>query len=371
MKKHLLATTALMAVGALAATGAYGQAKKPSLSLGGWSEGIVGIADQDDGEGSVSNRVGVDVQHDSEIHFKGTAALDNGLKIETRVELEGATSNGDQIDEAYVTVTGSFGQLRIGSEDNAAHLEVTPYMGSWATNVGQNLNFDTTDWIAIPTAFASGNISVNRLDVGDADSEKITYFTPRIAGVRLGLSYLPSFEEDANNSIARTSSGSHEGVAASASFDHKFGNVGIGLAAGYLQASPTAGTDQSDPKGYVVGGRVDFAGFRVSAGYHREMNMSAETAANNTGNDSIDLGARYIWGKNAVSITYAHVEADGTRANPEDDTLDHGMVSYRRDLGPGVQYRLNLMYVKFDGEAAGSIDDNEGVAATTSVRVAF
>ena len=47
------------------------------------------------------------------------------------------------------------------------------------------------------------------------------------------------------------------------------------------------------------------------------------------------------------------------------------MISYRRDLGPGVQYRLNLMYADYEGETVGSADDNEGIALTTSVRLAF
>ena len=47
------------------------------------------------------------------------------------------------------------------------------------------------------------------------------------------------------------------------------------------------------------------------------------------------------------------------------------MVSYRRDLAKGIQYRLNFMYGDFEGETSGTSDDNEGFAVTTSVRVSF
>jgi hypothetical protein len=47
------------------------------------------------------------------------------------------------------------------------------------------------------------------------------------------------------------------------------------------------------------------------------------------------------------------------------------MLSYRRDLGPGVQYRLNLIYADFRGGAVGSSDDNQGVALTTAVFLSF
>jgi hypothetical protein len=362
LKKQLLTTTALAAAGAFAISGAaYAQASKPTLSLGGWGEGIVAISDQDN-RGSGTGTVGVDVHHDSEIHFKGATTLDNGIKLATRVELEGNTS-ADTIDEAYVTVTGSFGQFRIGSDDNAAHLEVTSYAGTWATQVGQNAALDSADMATRPSGFsAQTNI---RLDVGDGDAEKITYFTPRIGGFRAGFSYLPSSEEDANGSMSQRSTERHEGFAGTASFEHKFGAVGLGLAAGYLEWTGRGPSDAAtaDPRGWNVGGRVDVGAFRLAAGF-----MS--TREDGTNANVTELGARYKMGKNNFSVGYIHGEHDGTTAAGEDET-DILLVSYRRDLGPGVQYRLNLWWVDYTGEDAGNADDNEALALSTSVRVAF
>jgi len=42
-----------------------------------------------------------------------------------------------------------------------------------------------------------------------------------------------------------------------------------------------------------------------------------------------------------------------------------------RRVGPGVQYRLHYMWADYSGENLGSADDNEGMALTTSVRLAF
>ena len=194
MRKHLLTTTALVAAGVLVtATAAIA---KPKLTLGGWFEGIVGVVD-DDKTGPGGNHVGVDVQQDSEIHFNGAVTLDNGIKIRTRLELEGQSANStDTIDEAYMDISGSFGAIRIGSEDSVAHLMTSSHQGSWAVQVGQNLQLDTGDWIEAPTGHAAST-SV-RLSLGDADSEKITYFTPRVAGFQAGFSYLPSFSEGDN-----------------------------------------------------------------------------------------------------------------------------------------------------------------------------
>ena len=370
MKKQLLTTTALVAAGLITAAGTANAIK---LSLGGSQEGIIGVADNDKpGTTGSRDNTGFDVQHDGEIHFKGSQTLDNGLKIRTRVELESATSSADQIDEAYISVSGKWGELRIGSDDNAAHLMVTPTMGSWATNVGQNLNFDVRDWIVTPRGHNLDGTS--RLTVGEGDSEKVTYFTPRVAGFQLGATYMPSGEEDKNGSIAPTSTGFTHGWSVASNYRAKFGGVGIGLAAGYAQAHPpkdSATADpKGDPKGYSVSGRVSMAGVTLAAGYMNRANIESGTGSS-SGGSTLDIGAKYDFGKNHVSAGYIRNESEGAKSVRKDDESDRLLVSYRRDLAKGIQYRLSFMYADFEGETAGKGDDNEGFAVTTSVRVAF
>lgn len=369
MKKQLLTTTALVAAGMLTAAGSA-SANAIKLGFGGFQEGILGAVDNDN---TVRKDVGFDVQHDGEIHFKGSVTLDNGLKIRTRVELESATSTADQIDEAYISVSGKWGEIRIGQEDNAAHLMVTPTMGSWATNVGQNLNFDVTDWVILPSGHNRNGTS--RLDLGEGDADKVTYFTPRVAGLQAGISYMPSGEEGRNSSVAPVTNTIQDGWAVAANYRAKFGGVGVGLAAGYAEANRAGGTPGSveqpgDPKGYSMSGKVSFAGVTVAAGYMNRLNFDSG-GGSASGGTSLDLGAKYDFGKNHVSVGYVRNESEGSKAVSADDESDRIMVSYRRDLAKGIQYRLNFMYGDFEGETAGNSDDNEGYAVTTSVRVAF
>ena len=90
-----------------------------------------------------------------------------------------------------------------------------------------------------------------------------------------------------------------------------------------------------------------------------------------SGGTTLDIGAKYDFGKNHVSIGYAHNEVEGSKATSKDDQSDRVQVSYRRDLGPGMQYGLNFYYADFEGETAGSGDDNEGIGISTSIRVRF
>jgi hypothetical protein len=371
VKKQLLATTALVAVGLVGATGTANANMK--LGIGGFQEIIVGVADQDD---AVRNSTDYDTQFDGEIHFKASQTLDNGLKLRTRVELESKTES-DQIDEAYIDVSGKWGAIRVGSEDNAAHLMVTPTMGSWATNVGQNTNFDVTDWIILPKDH-QGKVT-SRLELGEGDAEKITYFSPRVGGVQVGVSYMPSGEEDKNSSIAPTDVDIVHGWAAATNYRGKFGGTSIGLAAGYAQAKQPSGQSggkvagffpEGDPKGWSVSGKVSFAGVTLAAGYMNRMNLGSGDGISKGGN-ALDLGAKYDFGKNHVSVGYVYNEAEASYAISGDDESTRLMASYRRDLGKGIQYRLNFIYGDFEGEAAGNADDNEGVAVTTGVRIAF
>ena len=153
MKKQLLTTTALVAAGVFAVSGAA-LAKKPTLSVGGGIEQIVGVGENSGDFATANPRVGFDQITDSEIHFNGAVTLDNGIKIKTRVELEGNTAGGDgggdTIDENWMRISGSFGEIRLGSGDGAAQAMTTGYMGSYSTGVGQNLGFDTHSWVSKP-----------------------------------------------------------------------------------------------------------------------------------------------------------------------------------------------------------------------------
>ena len=184
-----------MAIGLLAAASqanAAGNAVK--LGLKGYMEQLVGVAfDRSDAEATTaraSSKTSFDQQTESEIHFRGSGKLDNGITIIADVQLEVTGSPGNVIDEQYIIVRGKFGQLTIGSEDNAGHLMTIGYSGSWATGVGQSLTFDLTDWISLASGIPSGGrfdgtLNDVRLRSLENDSSKFTYFTPRLAGFQL------------------------------------------------------------------------------------------------------------------------------------------------------------------------------------------
>jgi outer membrane protein OmpU len=203
MKRALLGTTAL--IGALIDPGATpARAESPiQLSVGGFFRtAYLVVLDDDNGPPNiVSPEPGHDkaadgVFSDAEIHFVGRTVFDNGLEVGARVELEGEDDaspdgDGDQIDEAWIWFSGGFGEVRIGSDDEAL-------VNSCILPPGGTANFSAfspNQWGANSlSSFPFGNVSNTACTGVDdrGDAQKIIYFSPLFHGFQLSASYTPN-----------------------------------------------------------------------------------------------------------------------------------------------------------------------------------
>jgi predicted porin len=414
MKKQLLATTALVAVGVLAAaSGADAQTVK--LGVGGYMSQEFGfVFDKQDGNTNgrpdvsgtgADTGVQFDQQSDVEVYFLGSGKLDNGIEVGARVELEVAGSPGNMIDEHYAFVRGSFGQIEIGATDSAAIKTTLGYMGSWATQVGENSAFGPGDWINGAFTGAGGTFGGQdgtmrnmQLRVFDDDGNKISYYSPRFEGFQAGVSYTPNTAQNtqtgagATELVTNVQSTYHDYWSFGANYDRKFGDFGIGVAAGYVTAkSPgtTPGTtattwkNTDDLEAWGIGTSFEFGPFKISGAYRETQNVRDTAGASTlTSLDGAlyDIGARYTFGPNAVSVSYRDGYIDGIKADAFEPEESAFMASYRRTLGPGVNWALNLFYlhseseqVQINGQPAGQANPKEvnGWALTTGLLLVF
>ncbi len=356
MKKQLMTTTALVAAGVVAMSGVALGASKPKLSVGGGFSTIVSAVSQE-----TTGKMSPDVWVDSEVHFKGSVKLDSGITIKTQVELEAQDkTSSDLIDEAYMSISGSFGQIKLGSEDSAANLLVSGTFGSNATNAGRHLGLHTGKSIAAPSGHKAAISNV--IDLGDGDAERFTYFTPRMGGVMLGVSYTPSFSEGGQTQVAETAA-AHHGISIGGHWSGKLGGAKVQAAAGYNEAQSATAT-AADLKGYAVGVKATIGKITVAFGTSTEKNIG------DGGITTMNAGIKYVAGKDAFSLGYVASEDDATTAAGVDKSTA-AMISYGRALGAGVSANVNLMYAEYVGEVAGNSDDNDGVALQTSINVKF
>jgi len=345
MKKSLLATTALAALGAVAVAGPATAAEKISIGVGGYMEQWFGYADSK--ESAQPDRDGFDEQSDGEIHFKGETTLDNGLTIGVNVQLE-AQTDGDQIDEQYAYVEGSFGRFIMGSENAASYL-----MHYGIPSHGATIDSgDATNWIA------GGDFTMARTNGRgiDNDSEKLTYFTPRFSGFQVGVSYVPQMNQDADTAPQEANGVRDNGWSVAANFNRSFNDFSVKASAGYEDF----GDDDAvtgDLESYQFGLQLGYAGF-VAAGTYGQEDRAVDTEQ-----ETIGLGLSYASGPFGVSLAY--IGADIDNIDDEQDTFELGA---KYALGPGVDVKGSVFYLERE---TGGTTTAEGFAVVGGLDLSF
>ncbi|WP_339859209.1 porin [Thalassospira alkalitolerans] len=348
MKKILVASSALVAV---AFAGQASASEKISLSVGGYMEQWAGAVSEDKhASGGAKNAF----QSDTEIHFKGSTTLDNGIEVGASIELEGETS-GDQIDEQYLYVNGGFGQIKLGEEDGAAgDMSITaPSVGPAGVNDGDAPNY----------ANMGDTVADNVWDDGDA--KKLTYYTPSLGGFRAGVSYTADSTSESND----TATGGDDVVSAGVEFKHDFDGVSLAVAA--------TGESKGEGEWYHVGGTVGFGNFTVGTSYGlKEAEFGFGENAITTEDDDMgwDVGVTYAMDAATVSLSYMYSEVglDSTTAATtgvnEINTVDVGLAY---TLGAGVEWKSSVFWFDIDGAAANGTADNDGFGAITGIKLSF
>ena len=367
MRKQLLAGTALVAAAMLATGGAVAADKKmmkPSISVGGFfGHEVGGILDRTQqtkmADGSTVDNTtdtsAIDSRSDVEVFFSGSATLDNGVKITTRVELEGNAAD-EQIDETFMTISGSFGQITLGDDDNAPDKMLGGSTGQWGTRVGAAPFLRGVSWI--PSA--AGSLS-RYAALGDTDSSKITYISPKLDGFSVGMSYTPGGPED-NSGNPDAAGASHDGLSGAIAYGGSFGDVSISGGVGIRTNQAGNDTDENNDEAWAVAGKVGFGPLTVAAAYKRRTDPMPDR------HSVVDLGARFVQGVNSFSISGTHSEAD-----EGDASLTIVVASYARAMGPGVKIHTDLIWndSQSDTAADGSQDQNTGTAFVTGILVSF
>lgn len=375
MKKVLLGTTALLGVGTLAGGAMASDGIK--LDVGGFFRTAYMI-NIDDGSGSSgasnNNEFGHDRNtdgffSDAEIHFKGEVTLDNGLTAGARVELEGETA-GDQIDEAYIYFSGGFGEVRIGSDDEAMAAScVTPPGGTTnfgATSPNQAAENDGGAF----SAASGGSISSASVCTGvdeRFDAQGITYFTPNFSGFQLAVSYTPNGGDERQNDVggphvgmpANVPGESRHNLSAYATYAYEGDGWGLtwgggGAWEGHVESGP--GKDRNNSDFYQTGLNLSFGGFKVGGAFEYYNDASRATAANGK-TKSLDGwvaagGVSYNVDAWTVGLQYAHMDFDQIDADDggnADIKQDRIVLTGNYDMGPGISLDAELGYTWTNG----------------------
>ena len=132
--------------------------------------------------------------HESEVQFSGETTLDNGMTVGVNIQLEGETT-GDQVDENYIYFEGNFGRVELGEIDGASY-RTSIFLPS--AYFYQGPNYASVVWGGFSSRHLPGperstqHGSRGPMPGADAgDATRVSYFTPRLNGFQLGVSYAP------------------------------------------------------------------------------------------------------------------------------------------------------------------------------------
>ena len=376
MKRLLLGTSALVTAGVLVSGPAAAAGLEASLN--GYMEQWFGFRSVDNDGSGTSQLTDFDHKSDTEVHFQARATLDNGLKVRYHVELEGNTT-GDQIDESYITLTGSFGQFLMGSENSAQYkmnfapkdfgiTAVSGDNGTWADEAGILTAGGGHTWgdqYRAPwgSAWIEADNSCN-------DDKRLTYFTPRFSGFQFGVSYTPECTNEDSNSPS-VEGNIHSVVNIGANYVGKFDHIGIKIGGGFGYGNKPSGNTGSDPSTYSMGTNISFGGFTFGGYYadtlgaiHRGSGTS-ETHADNTG---YAAGLAYGTGPWGVSVVWRYGERDDLASNNDQDEVNVIHLGAQYKLGPGVALKGTVGYTEIEDEGGANQD---GFYVVGGIKVSF
>jgi predicted porin len=396
MKKALFGTTALVAVGALAAPALA--ADPIEIGVSGRWYGYAGFAlnGQNGGAGEPGeNRRNHGLWHESEIRFTGETTLDNGMTVGVNIQLEGETVGekeekvGDQVDENYMYVEGNFGRLELGEIDGA----------SYSTNVFlpsayfyQGPNYASVVWGGFGSSYTAQLNTVPWTYPGaDAgDSTRVSYFTPRLNGFQLGVSYAPEkcaqdvgytgacgrFNDlfSTDNDVVRDDDGNIVGGVHSeiwdigANYNTDLGGMSLALSAGYQDRSveaPVAGFE--DRREWAVHAKLGSGPFTVGAGY-REDNKG--TAAANSDLTAWAISGNYKMDSWTFGAGYVAQTVGASPGDGEDEVTGFAVgIDYA--FGPGIILMGGIDRWNYEDNASNPADENSFTTLTAGSIIYF
>jgi len=359
LKKLLLTGTALFGAGAIASPAFAADGIK--LGVGGFFREAYMVVFDDDGEGEIGNEHNTDgFFNDAEVHFTGSAVLDNGLEVGARIELEGETDD-DQIDEAWIYFSGGFGEFRIGSDDEAL-------TNACIVPPGGTANFSAFS----PNQWGANTITSNTACSGvddRGDAQKLVYISPIFAGFQLTLSYTPNGGDERHIDGV----GPHVGMPTNADNESRhnvsaygtyaFDGDGWGLTAGagasfqgHVEQAP--GPDRDEQEFYQGGLNVTFGNFSVGGvfEYFNDLLDSGDTVVDEW---VAGGGIAYSFDLFTVGAQYSHLDLDNKgSSNVIDFTQDRVVLTGNYGLGPGINLDAEVGYTWVDTDPEGGVDSD-------------
>lgn len=366
MKKTLLGTTALVSAGLVAGPALASDPLTVTVS-GSVVTGFY-FVDMDTvaGVDADDTKVAV-VARNVDIVASGT--LDNGLVAGAALKVqldndEAATGTSNAtFSEVYAFLEGGFGRVELGATDGAAFK--MHYSSPWFV---PGNGVDSPNIYNMNNGGASFSSSTSTFSLIAEDSNKISYFTPRLAGFQLGASFTPDAgvnDPTANGfGLSPTNSATEDVTEIALNYAGEFGGVSLGADVYYVTGESAAPAPTDDPEEMGVGASLGWGGFTLGGAYKQSENITPTTQGNTIAGvtlgaetDAWTVGLAYGAGPWTVGAAYFDSQSEtATGVNAGENSFIQVGGGY--SLGAGVDVGLDIQFIedKAAGAATQSVD---------------
>lgn len=381
MKKALLGTTALVAGGLFASAAVAADlipvAPEPveegfTLNVSGFMTAFFLFRSNDEYIDNSHDVTATQVSISSEIYFDAEQTLANGHTIKAHIEMEAVNEgNNSYVDEAWLSISGSWGELRIGGEDGALNLTD---MGT----VGAGINLaDGATWAAIT---GGGNNEGGVYSGITSDDNKVVYFTPRMSGVQLSASFTP--DTTSGGPVVQGGAGSDDFPNDSgseytnvwdiaANVQHTWGDYKITVAGGIESGDADPANNNGDVTLWNAGVVLSSPRGALSFKYGEKDNDLLAAAAGTAMTDGTTwaVGGLVKMSNDVnASLTYFVSEAD--LKNGTTDEFSRITFGVDKAVAAGVTVAGFVSWEDYDA-AAGSASDKDGVVGGVGMAINF
>lgn len=370
LKKALLGTTAI-ASAAFFSPEAF-SADPPKLSFFGYYR-MEGVFTDQNFRGTRGGRQFFLEADDIELQFRAEATADNGLKYQAYIELDldsteqSLTAGGTApqvtsrivADEANLRFQGDWGIMDLGDQDGAE--DSMPYgaeifyFGAGASDGGITSTFNTR----------SAGLQMGPDILGDSgDATKITYYSPRIMGFQVGVSYTPDTGHDLGEAVDNEDTAEfRNNWGGGVNYQQKFGDFTVGASAVGIWSEPDLQTGNAvntieDAKSYQAGAFVTWNEWSLGGSY----GDSGDTGLAKARTGGFDAGQWWNIGVawqsgpyRAVASYFNSWKAEGT--GNQDDEVDFVSVGGQYLVAPGLETYAEYDYVNLTQTGAAGTDN--------------
>ncbi len=203
----------------------------------------------------------------------------------------------------------------------------------------------------------------NQMDINGESARKITYMSPRISGVQLGVSFTPDLNNTGSEKLTNVRAANEDGKtnafvknlwSAGLSFKHDMNGVVLDLAAVADKGNATVqnSSELNDLQTFSVGATVATNGFSFAASYHNNgKSLTVKDSSKKFKSYFWTLGAAYENGPMSTSLTYLQGEQGADKARTKTQIVSLG-ADYEVAAGLKPFAEVTMVTNKFDDKSA-------------------